>query len=73
MIMDEVAQCMHLHSSTIYRMKHNIPAFKVSGEWRFSQESIETLDEGKEKAAWALIPLVSRCRCEVSHMGPVHL
>jgi excisionase family DNA binding protein len=43
MTLEEVAQFLHVHPSTIYRMlkKRNIPAFKVGSDWRFSQESIE--------------------------------
>jgi excisionase family DNA binding protein len=43
MTLEEVAQFLHVHPSTIYRMlkKRNIPAFKVGSDWRFNQESIE--------------------------------
>jgi excisionase family DNA binding protein len=43
MTLDEVAQFLHVHASTIYRMvkDRRIPAFKVGSDWRFNQESIE--------------------------------
>jgi excisionase family DNA binding protein len=43
MTLDEVAQYLNVHPSTIYRMlkKNNIPAFKVGSDWRFNQESID--------------------------------
>jgi len=39
----EVADFLHVHSSTIYRLLKNrrIPAFKVGSDWRFNQNSIE--------------------------------
>jgi excisionase family DNA binding protein len=41
--LDNVAQYLHVHRSTIYRMikKNQLPAFKFGGEWRFNPESIE--------------------------------
>jgi len=41
--LDEVAQFLHVHPSTIYRLLKNrsIPAFKVGSDWRFNQISIE--------------------------------
>ena len=41
--LEEVADFLHVHSSTIYRLLKNrrIPAFKVGSDWRFNQESIE--------------------------------
>jgi len=43
MTLDEVAQFLHVHPSTIYRLlkDRSIPAFKVGSDWRFNQESIE--------------------------------
>jgi excisionase family DNA binding protein len=43
MTLDEVAQYLHVHPSTVYRLLKNkqIPAFKLGSDWRFNQESIE--------------------------------
>jgi excisionase family DNA binding protein len=43
MRLEEVAQLLHVHPTTIYRLLKNrsIPAFRVGSEWRFNQESIE--------------------------------
>jgi excisionase family DNA binding protein len=43
MTLEEVAQYLHVHPSTVYRLLKNrsIPAFKVGSDWRFNQESIE--------------------------------
>jgi excisionase family DNA binding protein len=39
----EVAQYLHVHPSTIYRLlrKKEIPAFRVGSDWRFNRESID--------------------------------
>jgi excisionase family DNA binding protein len=41
--LEEVAQFLRIHPSTVYRLlrKHTIPAFKVGSDWRFNQESVE--------------------------------
>jgi excisionase family DNA binding protein len=41
--LEEVAQFLHVHPSTVYRLLKNrrIPAFKMGSDWRFNQESIE--------------------------------
>jgi excisionase family DNA binding protein len=43
MTLDEVAQFLHVHASTVYRMvkDRRIPAFKVGSDWRFNMLSIE--------------------------------
>jgi excisionase family DNA binding protein len=43
MTLDEVAQFLKIHPSTVYRLlkQHSIPAFKLGSDWRFNQESIE--------------------------------
>jgi excisionase family DNA binding protein len=43
MTLEEVAQYLHVHPSTVYRLLKNrsIPAFKLGSDWRFNQESIE--------------------------------
>jgi excisionase family DNA binding protein len=42
--LEEVAQFLRIHPSTVYRLlrKHTIPAFKVGSDWRFNQESVES-------------------------------
>ena len=44
MTLDEVANYLRVHPSTIYRLvkKGRLPAFKVGSDWRFNQESIDT-------------------------------
>jgi len=41
--LEEVAELLRAHRSTIYRFvrQRRIPAFQVGSDWRFSQESIE--------------------------------
>jgi excisionase family DNA binding protein len=43
MTLDEVAQFLKVHPSTVYRLLKykRIPAFKLGSDWRFNQESIE--------------------------------
>jgi len=40
----EVARFLRVHSSTVYRLlkHHDIPAFKVGSDYRFTQEVIES-------------------------------
>jgi excisionase family DNA binding protein len=40
---EEVADFLHIHTSTVYRLLKNrrIPAFRMGSDWRFNQESIE--------------------------------
>jgi excisionase family DNA binding protein len=40
---EEVADYLRVHRSTIYRLLHTkqLPAFKIGGDWRFNQESID--------------------------------
>jgi len=41
--LEEVADFLHVHPSTVYRLlkKRRIPAFKMGSDWRFNRESIE--------------------------------
>jgi excisionase family DNA binding protein len=43
MTLDEVAEFLKVHPSTVYRLlkQRLIPAFKMGSDWRFNQESIE--------------------------------
>jgi excisionase family DNA binding protein len=43
MTLEDVAQYLHVHASTVYRLLKNrsIPAFKVGSDWRFNQESLD--------------------------------
>ena len=40
---EEVADFLQIHPSTVYRLLKNrrIPAFRMGSDWRFNQESIE--------------------------------
>jgi len=55
MTLDEVAEFLHVHPSTVYRLLRgrSIPAFKVGSDWRFNKESIERwitkLETGADK------------------------
>ena len=52
MTLDEVADFLQVHPSTIYRLlkRHSIPAFKVGSDWRFNQDSIERWIKQREAA-----------------------
>ena len=41
--LEEVANYLRVHPSTIYRMlkRQEIPAFKVGSDWRFNLESVD--------------------------------
>jgi len=43
MTVKEVAQYLHVHESTIYRMlkRSELPAFRVGSDWRFNVENID--------------------------------
>lgn len=43
MTLDEVAQYLRVHPSTIYRMlkHHQIPAFRMGADWRFVREAVD--------------------------------
>jgi excisionase family DNA binding protein len=43
MTLEEVANYLRVHPSTIYRLvkKGKLPAFKVGSDWRFNLESID--------------------------------
>jgi excisionase family DNA binding protein len=43
MKIDEVADYLHVHPSTIYRLlkRQELPAFKIGSDWRFNLESID--------------------------------
>jgi excisionase family DNA binding protein len=47
----EVAEYLHVHPSTIYRLlrKREIPAFRVGSDWRFNRESIDDWRTSREK------------------------
>jgi len=47
----EVAEYLRVHPSTIYRLlkKHELPAFKVGSDWRFSRTSIDHWRTSAEK------------------------
>jgi excisionase family DNA binding protein len=47
----EVAEYLHVHPSTIYRLlrKREIPAFRVGSDWRFNRESIDDWRTARER------------------------
>ena len=47
----EVAEYLHVHPSTIYRLlrRKDIPAFRVGSDWRFNRESIDAWRTEREK------------------------
>ena len=54
--LNEVANYLRVHPSTIYRMlkRQEIPAFKVGSDWRFDLESIDrwrSQAEGRDRVA----------------------
>lgn len=51
MRLEEVADYLRVHPSTIYRLlkKQQIPAFKVGSDWRFNLESIDRWRANAEK------------------------
>ena len=40
---DELAQYLRVHRSTIYRLlrKNQLPAFKIGSDWRFNLDSVD--------------------------------
>jgi excisionase family DNA binding protein len=40
---DELADYLHVHPSTIYRMlkRRELPAFKIGRDWRFDTDAID--------------------------------
>jgi excisionase family DNA binding protein len=51
MTVTDVAEYLHVHPSTIYRLlrKREIPAFRVGSDWRFNRESIDDWRTAREK------------------------
>ena len=43
MTLDELAQFLRVHRSTVYRLLKNkdLPGFRIGSDWRFNVESIE--------------------------------
>jgi excisionase family DNA binding protein len=43
MTVDEVAEFLRIHKTTVYRLlkESRIPAFKVGSDWRFNREEID--------------------------------
>jgi excisionase family DNA binding protein len=50
--LDEAAEFLKVHPSTVYRLfkKKQIPAFKIGADWRFNAESIERGINEREQA-----------------------
>jgi excisionase family DNA binding protein len=53
MTLEEVANYLRVHPSTIYRLvkRGKLPAFKVGSDWRFNLESIEDWRASAELAS----------------------
>jgi excisionase family DNA binding protein len=54
MTMDEVAEYLRVHRTTIYRLikRHKIPAFRVGKNWRFNIEDVNRwLQQKKSRRA----------------------
>ena len=49
-----VARRLGVHYSTVYRLAREgvLPGFKVGGQWRFSEEMIESWIEDRVTAGW---------------------
>lgn len=49
--LDEVAEFLHVHRSTIYRLlaKHELPGFKVGRDYRFRLDALEAWIQEQEK------------------------
>ena len=49
--LEEAAEFLKVHPSTIYRLlkKQTIPAFKIGSDWRFNQESLDSMDQGARR------------------------
>jgi excisionase family DNA binding protein len=62
MTLEEVADYLRVHPSTIYRLlkKKQLPAFKVGSDWRFNLESIDRwraeAERGRSAGSRALSP-----------------
>jgi len=43
MTVQEVADFLHVHSQTIYKLlrKGELPAFRVGSDWRFARENVD--------------------------------
>jgi excisionase family DNA binding protein len=50
--LEEVANYLRVHPSTIYRLlkKRQLPAFKVGSDWRFNLDSIDRWRSSAERA-----------------------
>ena len=50
----EVSSYLRVHPSTIYRMlkKHQLPAFRVGSDWRFTVEAIDKWREDVESGVF---------------------
>lgn len=50
---DQVAEILHLHSMTVYRLvkEGKLPGFKVGGRWRFDRHALEDWVVDREQVA----------------------
>ena len=57
MTVREVSAYLHVHPSTLYRLlkHHQVPAFRVGSDWRFSIEAIDRWRSQMELGARVLV------------------
>ncbi len=50
MTVKEVAQYLHLHQSSVYRLlkRKGLPAVRIGSDWRFRRESVDRWVESRE-------------------------
>jgi excisionase family DNA binding protein len=56
MTVREVSAYLRVHPHTIYRLvrRHQIPGFRIGGDWRFDIETIDTWRLAQEKNKWLI-------------------
>jgi excisionase family DNA binding protein len=67
--LENVAQYLRVHPSTIYRLlkKKQLPAFKVGRDWRFNLESIDRWRADAERSRGPVGYQVEEAKQEVGH------
>jgi len=67
--LENVAQYLRVHPSTIYRLlkKKQLPAFKVGRDWRFNLESIDRWRADAERSRGPASYLAEEVKQETGH------